>query len=104
MLKLKLISAVAVLLLCVSCAPERRHYVGSGVTFTLERSSSAGSVGETVSSEQSETEYFANKNTKKFHKKTCTYAKRLNQENIYICSSREQLIAEGYTPCGKCEP
>lgn len=48
--------------------------------------------------------YYANLNSKKFHKPECASAKKLKSENLYICESREQLIADGYSPCARCKP
>ncbi len=43
-----------------------------------------------------------NKNTYKFHKPTCRYAKQLT--NIIYFSSKEEAISNGYTPCEICKP
>lgn len=49
-------------------------------------------------------QYCANTKSYVFHKTTCGSAKNMNDENKYIASNREELISDGYTPCGKCKP
>lgn len=49
--------------------------------------------------------YILNTNGKKFHKPDCSYAKRIAEENRQeYTGTREQLIKDGYTPCGSCNP
>ncbi len=48
--------------------------------------------------------YYANTNSKKFHKNSCRYAKITSNENLYITESREELINEAYVPCKVCKP
>lgn len=48
--------------------------------------------------------YYANKNTKKFHKSTCGSAKLIKDTNLYTTTSRDELINDGYVPCARCNP
>jgi len=48
--------------------------------------------------------YYANKNTKKFHKSDCSFASTIKETNLYICSDRNELINSGYAPCSRCKP
>jgi len=58
-----------------------------------------------VSADTANTEYVLNVNTKKFHKPTCSAAKQMKEENKQEYSgSRDDLIAQGYEPCKKCNP
>lgn len=53
----------------------------------------------------SEITYILNTNTKRFHDPSCPSAqetKEKNKKNFY--GSREEAIAEGYIPCGRCKP
>ncbi len=104
MRNIKYILTVLAIIFCSSCTSGDKGYTGSGVTVTFEGNDNSESESQASATESSGTQYYANKSSKKFHKETCIYAKRLSEDNLYICSSREQLIAEGYTPCGKCEP
>lgn len=48
--------------------------------------------------------YYANINSKKFHYKTCGSASKILDHNLYISDSREELIDNGYSPCARCNP
>ena len=48
--------------------------------------------------------YVLNTNSMKFHYPGCRYASKINPENYQTCSSREEAIALGYSPCGVCNP
>lgn len=51
------------------------------------------------------TTYVLNTNTKKFHYPTCSSATDLKEENKDVYTGdREDLIADGYEPCGRCDP
>lgn len=53
----------------------------------------------------SEKTYVLNENTKKFHTPECSGAKDIKEENKRsFTGSREELIKEGYSPCGRCKP
>ncbi len=50
-------------------------------------------------------EYILNKNTKKFHDPSCSGARDILAENRRkVTESRDDLIQDGYEPCGKCKP
>ena len=49
--------------------------------------------------------YILNKNTKKFHYSSCGSASRISEKNKGThTGSRDELISQGYSPCGNCEP
>lgn len=49
--------------------------------------------------------YILNTNTKKFHYPSCSSAALIKDKNkAQSNKSREELIAEGYSPCGVCKP
>ncbi len=49
--------------------------------------------------------YILNTNTHKFHLPSCASAADIKEENREtFTGSREELIAEGYSPCGNCSP
>ena len=49
--------------------------------------------------------YVINTNSGKFHYPDCASAKRISDSNREeYTGSREELIAEGYSPCGNCNP
>ena len=59
---------------------------------------------DNISTPISDTTYYGNKNSKKFHKSDCKYAKDIKAENCYKTNSRDELILKGYTPCKNCNP
>ena len=48
------------------------------------------------------TQYIGNKNSKKFHKSSCSYLP--DKSNQIIFDSRSDAIDAGYSPCGRCYP
>jgi len=60
---------------------------------------------ETEQSQQQETNYVLNKNTGKFHYETCSSVDQMKPYNKgYHTGTREEVIARGYDPCGRCRP
>lgn len=70
----------------------------------LESNKATSSPKTENSTDSKRIKYFANINSKTFHKSDCSSAKNLKEENRYITSDREELLANGYTPCKKCNP
>jgi hypothetical protein len=51
------------------------------------------------------TDYILNTNSHKFHYPDCHSAAKISQKNkAYYTGTREELIAQGYSPCGNCDP
>ena len=51
------------------------------------------------------TDYVLNTNTNKFHYPSCSSVSDIKPENIgYFTGSRDEVIAQGYKPCGRCKP
>lgn len=77
---------------------------GKTVSFTTENDS-APIVGrdeaENTKSAESIT-YIGNKNSQVFHRENCS-GLPAEQNRVYF-DSREAAVAEGYTPCGRCDP
>ncbi|MCI8956995.1 MAG: hypothetical protein HFG29_08425 [Eubacterium sp.] len=58
-----------------------------------------------TSSSSSSTQYILNLNTYKFHKQNCRSVKFMNETNKgTYAGGREDLIKQGYEPCGQCKP
>ncbi len=50
-------------------------------------------------------EYVLNTGTKKFHYPTCSSVKQMKDKNkACFTGTREALLAQGYSPCGRCHP
>ena len=95
---------------------------GKTVTITTEKSASnedimtpGGNVQEPIVTTQPEQEddpepdvgvdYVLNTNSKKFHYPSCSSVDDMNESNKqYYTGSRDDLIANGYIPCGRCHP
>ncbi|MDO5146493.1 MAG: DNA/RNA non-specific endonuclease [Eubacteriales bacterium] len=55
--------------------------------------------------ENKKEQYVLNKNTGKFHRTNCSSLSEMSGQNRkYYKGSREDLIAQGYEPCGRCKP
>jgi competence protein ComEC len=76
---------------------------GESVTFTTEKSA-APTAGrdQDQNQDQSETVYIGNRNSHVFHRDTCTGLPA--EKNQVSFESRDQAIAQGYTPCSRCQP
>lgn len=58
-----------------------------------------------ASSQQTGTQYILNTSTKKFHYPSCSSVKQMKDKNKKsYTGSRDDLIRQGYDPCGKCKP
>ena len=59
----------------------------------------------TVNNNQAAQDYVLNKSSKKFHFPTCSSVSQMkdsNKESVH--STRDDIIAQGYSPCGRCKP
>ena len=60
---------------------------------------------ETKTETPSGTTYILNTNSMKFHVPSCESVSKMSEKNkAYSKKSRDELIAEGYSPCGVCKP
>ena len=49
--------------------------------------------------------YILNTNSKKIHRPTCSSAKKMKESNKQeYTGSKNDLLAQGYTTCGICNP
>ena len=56
-------------------------------------------------SQTAESLYVLNNNTMKFHRPGCSSVQKISEKNYGESSlSRDELIAQGYSPCGNCDP
>jgi len=64
-----------------------------------------GISGEVNESRSKETTYILNTNTRKFHYPSCSSVSDMKEKNKQEwVGSRDELINEGYEPCGRCNP
>ena len=60
---------------------------------------------ESITNSSTEVNYIANKNTKKFHYPYCGSVGQMKEKNKkYLYCSRDEVISQGYSPCGNCNP
>lgn len=74
---------------------------------TPSTSETTPSADETTASsgDNGGTTYVLNTNTKKFHYESCSSAGKISAKNKdYYTGDREDLIEQGYSPCGICDP
>lgn len=90
----------------VSSAPPQSSSQPSIVSSSeANTDSSSASVNTNSSSQENKTEiYIGNKNTHVFHRSDCGAVKTMKEENKTEFSDRETPIADGYTPCKRCNP
>ena len=71
---------------------------------TDETTSNEGTESSSTENDEAQ-DYVLNTNTKKFHKPSCSSATEMSQANRQDRhDTRENIIADGYEPCGKCHP
>ncbi|MBR3953670.1 MAG: hypothetical protein IKJ82_08735 [Oscillospiraceae bacterium] len=82
------------------------HPINSGTAGSSGTSGNNNNGGNTYYEEiAEECDYVLNKNTKKFHKPSCSSAKQIKDKNReYFTGTREEVLARGFDPCGRCNP
>lgn len=74
-------------------------------TDTAEEAFSEGNVSAASAGETVQETYVLNRNTKKFHKPSCSSASDISEENrADFTGTRQELLDAGYEPCKRCEP
>ena len=51
-----------------------------------------------------EPDYIVNLKSKKFHRRTCQWVKKISVENKDSVKTREEALKEGFDPCKLCQP
>ena len=70
-----------------------------------DNSTENGEKDDTGTGESGEMTYILNTSSKKFHDPDCAGAKTMKESNKQTYTgSRDDVIAEGYSPCGTCKP
>lgn len=84
------------------------QWTGSGsvlIPSEIEDEDNGKSIQRQLPEETESVQYVCNINTKRFHYPDCDSVKQTKEENrLYTDSDREELVAEGYKPCGNCHP
>ena len=78
---------------------------GIYIDYATGESSFIGEMNQVQNESNKEYKYVLNKNSKKFHYKSCSSVSRMKESNKEFSEkSRDELIAAGYSPCGSCKP
>ncbi len=90
-------------------APETKRETDSSSFIITGGDSGNGSVrssaGGEVSEIPAETTYILNKSSKKFHYPSCSSVADMKEKNkVYSNKTRDEIIADGYKPCKRCNP
>lgn len=77
---------------------------GKTVTFTTDKNPD-GDVFAPLGGNSTQKQYVLNTNSKKFHDPTCDSAGEISQKNRKdYTGTRDDLLTQGYSPCGICNP
>lgn len=75
------------------------------IDYATGDSSLTEEAGQESASQPKEQSYVLNTSTKKFHEPGCSAVGKMKESNKQAYTgSRDNLIAKGYSPCGKCNP
>ncbi len=61
-------------------------------------------IPRSVAQVQTEVTYVGNKNSKKFHRPTCKWAKRIKSSNVVVFKARKEAVEAKYIACKVCKP
>lgn len=60
---------------------------------------------QSTDTQPSGTDYVVNTNTGKFHYPSCSSVKKMKESNkMFYTGTRDDLVSQGYSPCGNCHP
>lgn len=77
---------------------------GQTVTFSTVRNENTN-VFDGVGGNSTQKKYILNTGSKKFHYETCDSAQSMSEKNRQeYMGTREDLLSQGYSPCGVCKP
>ena len=81
---------------------DKVHAYKNGDTSALDDSVFVNS--DSSSSSDSSATFWASKKSGKFHDPSCEWAQKISDKNKVVFNSRNEAIANGYTPCDVCNP
>ncbi|MET0016464.1 DNA/RNA non-specific endonuclease [Oscillibacter sp.] len=72
---------------------------------TVQAPAAETNTGATTTTQPTEQTYILNTSTHKFHYPSCSSVKQMKDSNKQTYTgNRDDLIAQGYSPCGRCKP
>ena len=90
----------------ISTAPLTvRKYTFSYGEYHKDIETSSAEVEEPQQPDTISETYILNTNSRKFHRPDCSFASQISDANREeYTGTREELVEQGYTPCGYCNP
>ena len=80
-------------------------FITALVAGALAAAPAGGSLTRSTPAEPERVAYVLNTNTKKFHKPSCSSVSKMKEKNRQdVTATRDELIEQGYAPCGQCKP
>ena len=77
---------------------------GKTVTFTTGKNANTDAFSG-IGGNSTQKQYVLNLSSKKFHYETCDSAQQISEKNRQTYTgTREDLLSQGYSPCGVCKP
>lgn len=93
----------------IESEPIEHDYITIDIGNNSDLDVASDTVNRTIIDVNSESEpscnYIVNTNTKKFHYTYCSSVSDMKEKNkLEYTGQRDELIEQGYTPCGRCKP
>ena len=83
---------------------EEYNFGTSGAATKVAQTRSSGNYNDSSSKNLSSYSYIGNRNTRKFHRASCSSVSQMNEGNKVGFDSRSEAIEGGYDPCKRCKP
>ena len=83
---------------------EEYNFGTSGAATKVAQTRSSGNYNDSSSKSLSSYSYIGNRNTRKFHRASCSSVSQMNEGNKVGFDSRSEAIEGGYDPCKRCKP
>ncbi len=87
-----------------SSPPMAQPGVGQSMEQPAQPSFPQAAAAPQVAPAQAKIEYVGNSRTLKLHRSDCEWAQKMADRNRVVFKSRDEALAQGYTPCAVCKP
>ncbi len=90
---------------CYNVQPQITINYATGESQVADDAKEQSKTSKEEENSQGKQEYILNKNTQKFHKKDCSSVRDMKPQNKKEYNgTKEELMKQGYEPCGSCKP
>lgn len=90
---------------CYNVQPQITINYATGESQVADDAKEKSKTSKEGENSQGKQEYILNKNTQKFHKKDCSSVRDMKPQNKKEYNgTKEELMKQGYEPCGSCKP